>query len=58
LRANLVDNIDVSIIGGRLSPFPTLPPEGEGLVFSLLVGEGELARVPREGVGGNISHVF
>jgi len=40
--------IDVSIIGDSLAPFPTLPPEGEGLDFPLPTGEGL-----REGVGDN-----
>jgi 23S rRNA (cytosine1962-C5)-methyltransferase len=36
-----------SSLAARYTPFPTLPPKGEGLVFPLPVGEG-----PREGVGG------
>ncbi len=32
--------IDVSIIGDRFTPFPTLPPKGEGLLSPLPSGEG------------------
>jgi hypothetical protein len=41
--------IELSIIGDSLSPFPTLPPEGEGLGFPLPSGEGL-----REGVAATL----
>ena len=37
------------------SPFPTLPPEGEGHGFPLPSGEGELTRVQRKGDNSGIA---